>query len=432
MIKKISKFLSRIILGLFLLLPPLEALGASANLPMADIGDFGTWATENNRQLLIGNMARDIDEFQGSYITQLVDDYVPIEAKIGLMFMNAMSFVGDVLDSSLVRFVIIFIIIAYAFWIVFETYNMMTSGKGDVMKLAQDIVKKGAIIAIWIIVLRFGPARIFMWIMGPIISVATVLSDLILNAVSQSAGVSLPDTCGAIREYAVTHISDNNIMTGTNAADLMCLPSRMSGFCYTAIAAGWEWIKAGIGNSAFTFAVGIVFIVMFISVAWKFMFMALGVIADLFLGVLMLPFTAIAETIGKTSYKGIAGDIFNQFLGLFKVENLQSQIQRFINAAIFFVSLSIVIAFCTAMMSGTISTNLSSNVPTIENQGFWITLLVGALTWYFANQAQSLAQKLGGSINDSIGQQMKGDITKLWKNASGTAKKWWKIIRDKK
>lgn len=413
-------------------LASIGAFAAESNMPMSDIGDFGTWATDNNRKLLIDDMDRDIDKFRGTYTTQLVDDYVPIEAKIGLAFMNAMSFVGDVLDSSLVRFVIIFIIIAYAFWIMFETYNMMTSGKGDVMKLVQEIVKKGTFIAIWIIILRFGPARIFMWVMGPIISVATYLADLILNAVSQSAGVSLPDTCGAIREYAATHISENNIMTGANAADLMCLPSRMSGFCYTAIAAGWEWIKAGIGTSAFTFAVGIAFIVMFISVAWKFMFMALGVIADLFLGVLMLPFTAIAETIGKTSYKGIAGDIFNQFLGLFKVENLQSQIQRFINAAIFFVSLSIVIAFCTAMMSGTISTNLSSSVPTIENQGFWITLLVGALTWYFANQAQSLAQKLGGSINDSLGQQMKGDITKLWKNTSATAKKWWKIIRDKK
>ena len=48
--------------------------------------------------------------------------------------------------------------------------------------------------------------------------------------------------------------------------------------------------------------------------------MALNVVADLFLTVLMLPFTAIAETTSKTKYKGIVGDIFNTFMGLFATE----------------------------------------------------------------------------------------------------------------
>ncbi len=405
---------------------------ASSNVPLPDIGDDGTWATANNREMFVGQMTRDIEQFQGNFQTQVVDDFVPIEAKIGLTFMNALSFVSDVLDSSLVRFVVLFMFIAFAFWVMFETYNMMQGGKGNTMDLIKNIVKKGTMIAIWVVVLRFGPAQIFMWIMGPIISVGTYLSDFILDAVAASAGAQLPDTCAAIREYAAANISEKNIIDATAAADMMCLPTRMTGFCYTAIAAGFKWMISGLGTSAFTFLGGLLFVVLFIMIAWKFMFMALGIIADLFLGVMMLPFTAIKETVASTSYKGIAGNIFNSFLGIFSTESLESQITRFIQAAIYFVSLSIVVAFCVAMLSGVIDADIAARVPRLENDGFWATLLVGALTWWFANQAMDLAKKLGGNINASFGDQVRGDIKKLWDNTSGTAKKWWKIIREKK
>lgn len=162
------------------------------------------------------------------------------------------------------------------------------------------------------------------------------------------------------------------------------------------------------------------------------MFMALGVIADLFLGVMMLPFTAIKETIGSTSYKGMAGNIFNSFLKIFSTESLDDQIKRFVQAAIYFVSLSIIVAFCAAMLSGVVDADIASRIPTLENDGFWVTVLVGALTWWFANQAMDLAKKLGGSITTSVGDQMRGDIKKMWDNTTGTAKKWWKIIKDGK
>lgn len=410
-----------------------SAFGAVSNTPMPDIGDHGTWATENNRQLFVSELTSDVDNFSGNFQSQLVQNYVPIETKIGLIFMNAMSFVADVLDSSLVRFVIIFMFVAYAFWIAFETYNMMTSGKGKVQDLLTNIVKKGLMIVVWVIVLRFGPAQIFMWIMGPIISVGTYISDVILNSVAHSAGVSLPDTCAAIREYAAAHTAANSIIDSTAAADMLCVPTRLSGFCYTAVAVGLQWMKLGIGHSAFTFVIGLMFVVMFIVIAWKFAFIALGVIADLFLGVMMLPFTAINETVGKTSYKGMAGDIFNKFLGIFSVSSMESLVNKFISVAVYFISLSIVVAFCAALMSGVIP-DASGNVPTLENQGFWITLLVAGLTLHFANQAQSIAKKVSGgmSVNTGFGDRVRGDITTLWNKTYGTAKNWWKIIRDGK
>ncbi len=430
--EKLRKILSKIcviVLAVGLVLP---AFGASANLPMGDIGDYGTWATDNNREKFVTQLSSDVEQFQGDFQKQLVRDYVPIEAKIGLAFMNALSFISDILDSSLVRFVILFMFIAFAFWIIFDTYNMMQSGRGDIQKHLTEIVKKGTMIAIWVIILRFGPAKIFMWIMGPIVSVGTYVSDLILDAVAESAGTNLPDTCGAIREYAATHISANNIVDAMAAADMLCVPTRMSGFCYTAIAAGWKWITAGIGTSAFSVIGGIVFIVAFIMLAWKFAFMALGVIADLFLGVMMLPFTALTQTVGGTSYKGMAGNIFNQFLGIFKAESLDAQIERFVQSALYFVSLSIVVAFCAALMSGVVDTDLSARVPNLNPGGFLETALVVALTWWFANRGMEIAGNLGGKITTKVGDQMRGDITTLWNKTSGTAKEWWKIIRKGK
>ena len=429
-LRRILSKLSIVILAVGLVT---SAFGAASNLPMGDIGDHGAWTTENNRAKFTSQISDDITAFQGDFQNQLVRDYVPMEAKVGLAFMNALSFIAEVLDSSLVRFAILFMFIAFAFWIMFETYNMMQSGKGDVKKHLIEIVKKGTMIAIWVVILRFGPAKLFMWVMGPIVSVGTYISDMILGAVAQSAGADLPDTCAAIHSYAAAHTSPNNIIDAAAAADMLCVPTRMSGFCYTAIAAGWKWIVSGIGTSAFSVIGGIVFIVAFIVLAWKFAFMALGVIADLFLAVMMLPFTALTQTVGGTSYKGMVGNIFNQFLGIFKAESLESQIEKFVKASLYFISLSIVVAFCAALLSGVIDTDLSARVPNLNPGGFLETTLVVALTWWFANRGMEIAEKLSGKkITTTVGDKMRGDVSGMWKKTYGTAKDWWKIFRDGK
>lgn len=428
--KKLMRFFTKIIMcGALMFAMP--AFSATNTTTTGDIGDYGTWATDHNKDILTGQLTRDLNGF---HKVQLVDNYVPVEAKAGLAFMNALSMVGEILDTSLVRFMIIFIVLAYMFWIMFEAYQMMTT-KSNVRELAEKIVKKGALIAIWIIVLRFGPGQIFMWVMGPIVTVGTYMSDLILNAVAAASGASLPDTCGAIREYATAHTSARMTIDANAAADMLCVPTRLSGFFYTAVVAGFKWMLAGIGHSMFTFVVGLTFVVLFVYLGFKFAFMALGVIADLFLAVFMLPFTAVVETVGKTSYKGIAGTIYNGFLGLFKVESLQSQIMRFINAAIYFVSLSIVIAVCGALLAGAVDADLATHVPSINNSDFFVTLLTAMLVAYLANRADEIAKKIGGSIDASMGDKIKQDGKKLLNNVTDTATKWYKIIRkggDKK
>lgn len=429
----LKKLFSKIIvcaLGVILVLP---GASAATNIPSAsgDIGDHGAWTTPHNLESFTTDLSQDIDFFQSDFQNQLVENYVPVEAKIGLAFINAMTYLGRILDSSLVRFATIFIAIAFMFWMGFEAYQMII-GAAEVRKTIEGIVKKGFTIAIWVFVIEYGPAETFMLVAGPIITVGTYMSDLILNAVAQTAGATLPDTCAAIRDYAVAHISPDAIIDANAAADIMCVPTRLSGFFYTAVAAGWKWMLAGIGHSMFTFIIGVAFIIIFLINIWKFALMALGVIADLFLAIFMLPFTAIAETVGKTSYTGIAGTIFNGLLGLFKTESLSAQITRFINAAIYFVSLSIVVALCAAILSGVVDTNLAAQVPTIDNEGFMITLLIGCLVAYLADKALKIAKDLGGSIDDSLGQQFGKDITKLAQNIRDQSKKYWKLYKDSK
>lgn len=423
-----TNFIAVIIVGCIM---TSHAVGATTNVPFTEIGDNGVWMTEENMEQFNKTISSDMTEFQSEFqAKQLVPDYVPVEAKVGFALMDGLSLVADVLDSSLVRFAIIFMILAYIMWIMFEAYDMMKTGS-SAMDLGVNLVKKGAVITVWSIILIQGPAQVFMWVMGPIISVATYMSDLILNAVTNAAGAQIPDTCAAIREYAAAHASSNMIIDANAAANMLCVPTRLSGFFSTAVAAGWKWMIAGIGTSAFTTAVGATFIVIFIYNAFKFALMGLGVIMDLFLAVIMLPFTAIAETVKGTSYKGIVGDIFNGFLGLFKPESLSDQIKRFINAAIYFVSLSIVIALCAALLSGTVDADLSAAVPTLENSGFVVTLLTGLLVAYLANIADKKAKDLGGKVNDSFGKQFGADLKKWSGNIYNRGKDIVKLFRDK-
>ena len=433
MIKALKKFFTKILTATIAgLLIMSSATSATTNVPFTEVGDYGDWLTPDNLEEFNLSIGSDMTEFQEPFQqNQLVPDYVPIEAKVGLAMMNGLSMVAEVLDSSLVRFAIIFMVLAYILWIMFETYNMMTKGS-SAMELGVNIVKKGAVVAIWSIILVQGPAQVFMWIMGPILSVATYMSDLILNAVTNTVGLTLPDTCNAIREYAAANASSGMIIDPKAAADMICVPTRLSGFFTTAIAIGWKWMISGIGISAFTMFVGAAFIVLFIYNAFKFTLMGLGVIMDLFLSVIMLPFTAIAETINKTSYNGIVGDIFNGFLGLFKPESLSNQIQRFINAAIYFVSLSIVIAVCAAMLSGAIRVDLSSEIPSLDNSGFMITFLTGVLVAYLANKTSKIAEDLGGKVNESFSKQFGDDIKHWWNQLYGKGKNIVEMFRDKK
>lgn len=437
MIKVFRKFLSKIMIVVLTICICMPAFAVTANLygssetGMSNIGDYGSWATENNRQKFLDTLTYDVDQFRGSSQNQIVADYVPIEAKVGMAFMNAFSFIAGILDSSLVQFTIIFIIIAYGFWIAFEAYTIII-GQNKAKEKLLEIGKAGIKVGAWVAVLSIGPAKTFMLLISPIMYIATIFSDIILDATVSVAGIDLPDTCDAIHAYANATIGEHNIIDANSAANIMCVPTRLSGFCYTAIKLGWNWMKFGIGVSLFSFLCGITFVGGFVYLAWRFAFMAFGVIADLFLGIIMLPFTAVAETVNKTTYKGIPGNIYNGFTKLFSAESLNVQIARFVNAALHFIVLSIVISVCAAMLSSVYKTDMTSIVPRIENQGFVITVFVSALVWWLAKNATKFANEMGGKISYDMGQNLQNDAGTLWTKTKSATKTVVSIIKKAK
>ena len=432
----IRRFLSKLFIAIVYAALSLSAF-AGTNVPSGDIGDYGSWATENNMTAFKESLSNDLNQFSVDFQQkQLVSDYVPIEARVGIAMMNGLTHVAKILDTSLVRFMVIFMIIMYLFWTVFEAYNFMSTGGGDVKKFIMEVGKKMMWLIIWIMVLEFGPAKLFLLIMGPVISLGTILSDIVLNAVSAVSGAVLPDTCNAIREYAAENTPSDMLINATAAADIMCVPSRLSGFFTTAIVVGWKWMISSVGHSIIGFTVGAIFVVIFVWNTWRFALMALGVIMDLFLCVLLLPFTALAETITPTSYKGLAGNIFNEFLKLFNVESvkLNTQINRFVNATIYFVALSLVIAICAGLLYGIIGNDLVSNVPSLQDDGFIPTLLTGALVGYLAKKANDIAQDIGGGakVDSSFGTKFGEDIKTLATDTYKSVKEWAKIIAEEK
>jgi hypothetical protein len=408
---------------------------------MADIGDHGVWATENNRKLFISNLTYDFDKLQGNTSATFNKDYIPIEAKVGISFVNALARVAEILDNSLVRFTIIFIALAYGFWLFFEAYTII-SGKNKTEEKIKDMVKQGIKVGIWIAILAFNPIDIFMMVIEPILYVGTYISDTILNAITQFVSPDkplYPDTCGAIHEYAKAHIEydPNNPANGVQfppsfAANLMCLPTRISGFCYAGIKIGRDWISHGFGNSVFAVFCGLGFVIGFLYLAWKFAFIAFGVIADLFLAIIMLPFTAIAETTAKTTYKGIAGDIFNGFLKLFSAESLQAQLARFVGAAWHFITMSVIISICIALLSDIVDFDGTTMLPKFEDNNVWKVMLISALTWWLAKKSSDLANEFGGKISYEIGTGIKDDIKGLWGDTKKGAKTVVKIFRNRK
>lgn len=418
--------LRKILIAVFALFIALPAFAASAN----DDNDLGHWATESNRELVTSQLTKELKEF-GPTATPVNEGFVPIEAKVGVAFIGGLAHLGVPLDRALTRFAIIFILIAYAFWVAFEAYNLI-GAKTETKETIKNVVIKGLIISGWIIVLNFGIVRLFSAIMIPIISLGVYISHLIWQGIAEVAGYSVPDTCEAIKNYAATNISDklpnvqNEVVssglvaslkdTTNSSAGILCIPTQLSAFFVTIIELGWKWVVGSIGVSLLAFILGLYITYLGLKSIWKFMFITLGVVADIFMSLLLLPFTAVAETIAKTSYKGVAGDIFNSFLEIFKTEKLETQINRIIKALLYFICLGITVGVAVALFSFIIDPHTGKLAPAMDIDGMGgvlILILALLLVCYLADKAQKLAEDWGGKLDNEVGDRFKKDMERL-------------------
>lgn len=415
---QIRKLLSRLfvcILSIFLSCGVSFALNNF--LPSGDVGEYGNLFNETNIKTTTETISTDFEKFNPN-INVESKTFVPLEAKLGLMLMKALSSIDVIFTNSLVRFIIIFLLVAYAAWVGLTAYKMIKES-GDYKTVLYNVFKQGITIAVWILILNYGIANIFDMIVSPVLNLGAYLSDIILNAVAETYKVKIPDTCAAIHNYVNnTETTGKLLIDNGTAANIMCLPARVSVYFYHAVGTGFSWIKYGLTHSITSVLVGIASVVLFIECIFKFAFMTLGIVVDLFLTLLLLPFTAIAESLpAAPDGATIPGRIYNGFIVLLNIgkgkNNLSHVLSVFINAAMYFVSLSIIIAICAALLSNIIS--LNSNEYIVGSA--IATILSACLVLYLAQKADELASKLGGSIDNSFGKQLTSDAKNLWNKA---------------
>ena len=424
--KKFLSFIGMTICVIFLCTP---SLAVDTNFVTGDIGDYGAWTTEHNREQLVSDIRNDMTDFESGFEQEYIDNGVPLSAKLGIVFIRALSYVAGVLDNSLVRFVNIFLVVAFLFWMMFESYKLIIDGKTKAIPTIENMLRRAFILAIWLLLLGGGLQEFFGMIMGPIIRFGSYISDIILNSVTQSGGFAISDNCAAIHTYAASHMTGANTVDVSTAANIMCVPARLAGFYYGAIKFGWSLFIHGIGTSTFSVLIGLVLTCLFLFTAYKFIFIMFGVVADLFLVIIMLPFTAIAENVSKTSYDGIAGNIYNGFLGLFKSSDLSSQIKKFVDATIYFISFSIMIAIGGALLASAISLNNSGHTITIINGDVMTLLLTGALVAYIASHAEEFAKSIGGGIEYAMGTDLQKDLKTLYNDTKKRATEFIKALK---
>ncbi|MDR2268995.1 MAG: hypothetical protein LBD94_02315, partial [Rickettsiales bacterium] len=397
---------------LFLLFSPFAAM---ADYFSADSGNYGKMT--DGLSVDIGNFGASLRQ-NFDPRGQLISDFIPIEAKVGRFFISALSDVARALYAAFIPFLNMLVAALFAFWIMMESWQMMKSDS-DYWGLALRIVKKCVVIVIWLWILNNDPAELFMWLMAPLISLGSGMSDLILNGTARIIGTNLPDTCAAIHSW----MADENslLIGGEYAADLLCLPTRLAGFLYTTVATGFEWMKQGLGQNGLIFIMGVVFVLLFIYNIWKFALAALGIVVDLFFVILFLPFTFVCECFKEKDmkYDGIFAPIFNQLVGFVKDANLDKQFKKFVNVIIYFILLSIVSAICIVLLAGV--------SPSVEGD-FMSILIIGCLVAYLMNLTDKLMESIAEKIDGSTGDNIERVVTTVGKNVIEWGKNAAKII----
>ena len=116
-IKKLSKLFICICCTCFLCI----SCFAANNVPSGEISDYGSWLNEYNMGEFNTNITNDANSFTEKFESHLNQtNFVPLEAKLGLMFMRAMYALDYVLQSSLVRFAILFLFVVFKLWCIFH------------------------------------------------------------------------------------------------------------------------------------------------------------------------------------------------------------------------------------------------------------------------------------------------------------------------
>lgn len=365
--------------------------------------------------------------------------YIPIEIRLANIIIDGIGYINEMLFPFFSNLISTLLIILLAFWLSSEAYNMINTGKTSIEN-GVTIVKKIILVIIWTAVILANPAQVFMFIMGPIIQMGGNITDFIINALTN---IPIDQTCDSIKAMAMnntdTSILNYPLLNPETKGDLLCLTGRISKLYTQFITLGFQWMGRGLFMQPVSFLVGLSLVIFFVYIGFKFTLESLGIILDLILGLMILPFCAIGACFGGgLSYKGlesIPNQLFTMITSIFGKGDYKGLITKIIKAILYFWILSVVVGICYEMMSYTLDSQSGifdvNYAPGKNGLGIMSIILSAAITAYLIKKAPGYAEKMGGAINTAAAKPFEDGIDTLYKNSKDIMSKMLKKLTSK-
>ena len=103
--------------------------------------------------------------------------------------------------------------------------------------------------------------------------------------------------------------------------------------------------------------------------------------------------------------------------------------RKFIDAAIYFVSLAIVVSIGGALLGTAVKMNSESHTIVILDGNFFTLLVTGALVAYIATHADEIAKSVGGGIDAAIGTNLQNDMKTLYNDTKKKVEDFIKALK---
>ena len=87
---------------------------------------------------------------------------------------------------------------------------------------------------------------------------------------SKTYNINIPDTCATIHQYADTQTGGKLLIDANAAADIMCVPGRISTYFYHATSMGFIWMINGFAHGITMIVIGAVCVFVFIKCIFKY------------------------------------------------------------------------------------------------------------------------------------------------------------------
>ncbi|MDR0448902.1 MAG: hypothetical protein LBG89_00365 [Rickettsiales bacterium] len=338
-------------------------------------------------------------------------DNIPLDIRASMFVIEGLSTIAMIVYKNLLDVMIWLLVVFFAFWFGLEAWSVMET-KTPIGDAAKKIVKKAAIISVAIFVLNTNPAEWFMMFLGAAAHVGNYAADLFLGA---ATGMGVAQTCGDTLAYVALHGGSFGFLGPENVANVICMTGRITEFFWTGLSESLALIKSGIGSNVAFSVMGVAGAALFLWCVVRFAILTLGVVVDMTLMLMFLPFAAFKESFkdGWPKDAGAAGAMIEKIANAFGGDDISGQIRKFVQVIIYVIAISIVASICYLLMKGVAQQN---------GNNFIYLALGGAVCAYMISQTEKIAEMMGGVVD----REWAGEIRKNLESLATAAQKYGK------